>query len=37
MSDVHLDQLPGTFFGPATLVQLLRHRARCQGDELAFG
>ena len=33
---MHLDQLPGTFFGPSTLVQLLRHRARCQPNDLAF-
>ncbi len=26
----------GTFFGPATLVELLRHRARCQPDDIAF-
>ncbi|MBN2477134.1 MAG: aminotransferase class I/II-fold pyridoxal phosphate-dependent enzyme [Pirellulales bacterium] len=32
----HLDHLPGTFFGPSTLVELLRHRARCQADNLAF-
>jgi 8-amino-7-oxononanoate synthase/acyl carrier protein len=28
--------LPGTFFGPSTLVELLRHRVRCQGDDTAF-
>jgi 8-amino-7-oxononanoate synthase len=33
---VHLDQLPGTFFGPATLVEMLRHRARCQAKDIAF-
>jgi len=33
---VHLDRLPGTFFGPPTLVDLVRHRARCQPDEIAF-
>lgn len=33
---VHLDRLPGTFFGPPTLVDLLRHRARCQPDQVAF-
>ncbi len=33
---MHQDQLPGTFFGPSTLVQLLRHRARCQPDATAF-
>ena len=30
------DQLPGRFFGPATLVQLVRHRARCQANDIAF-
>lgn len=30
------DKLPGTFFGPSTLVELLRHRQRCQGDDNAF-
>lgn len=33
---MHQDQLPGTFFGPSTLVHLLRHRARCQPDDTAF-
>ncbi len=33
---MHQDQLPGTFFGPSTLVQLLRRRARCQPDATAF-
>jgi 8-amino-7-oxononanoate synthase len=33
---VHLDQLPGTFFGPSTLVDLVRHRARCQPKDTAF-
>jgi acyl-CoA synthetase (AMP-forming)/AMP-acid ligase II len=33
---VHRDQLPGTFFGPSTLVELLRHRVRCQADDVAF-
>lgn len=28
--------LPGTFFGPSTLVELLRHRVRCQRDDTAF-
>ncbi len=32
----HLDHLPGTFFGPSNLVELLRHRARCQADDVAF-
>ena len=30
------EQLPGTFFGPANLVDLLGHRARCQPDDMAF-
>ncbi len=30
------EQLPGTFFGPANLVDLLGHRARCQPDDVAF-
>jgi hypothetical protein len=33
---VHTDQLPGSFFGPSTLVELLRHRALHQGDDLGF-
>ena len=33
---VHIDRLPGTFFGPPTLVDLVRHRARCQPNEIAF-
>ncbi|MGA2067036.1 MAG: aminotransferase class I/II-fold pyridoxal phosphate-dependent enzyme [Thermoguttaceae bacterium] len=33
---MHLDQLPGTFFGPSTLVELVRHRARCQAKDVAF-
>jgi 7-keto-8-aminopelargonate synthetase-like enzyme/acyl-CoA synthetase (AMP-forming)/AMP-acid ligase II/acyl carrier protein len=33
---VHLDHLPGTFFGPSNLVELLRHRARYQSDDIAF-
>ena len=32
----HLDRLPGTFFGPANLVELLQHRARCQAEDIAF-
>jgi 8-amino-7-oxononanoate synthase len=32
----HLDQLPGSFFGPSTLVEMLRHRARCQPSDIAF-
>ncbi len=31
-----LDRLPGTFFGPTTLVELLRHRAKHQRDQVAF-
>lgn len=31
-----LDRLPGTFFGPTTLVELVRHRAKHQRDEIAF-
>ncbi|HEX6962803.1 MAG TPA: AMP-binding protein, partial [Lacipirellula sp.] len=33
---VHLDQLPGSFFGPSTLVELLQHRAAHQADDLGF-
>ena len=33
---MHLDQLPGTFFGPSNLVELLLHRARCQPEDTAF-
>jgi len=33
---VHLDYLPGTFFGPSNLVDLVRHRARHQPDDNAF-
>lgn len=33
---MHLDHLPGTFFGPSNLVELLLHRARCQPDDTAF-
>ena len=33
---MHLDHLPGTFFGPSNLVELLRHRARCQPDDVGF-
>ncbi len=32
----HLDHLPGTFFGPSTLVEMVRHRARCQPKDNAF-
>ena len=31
-----LDRLPGTFFGPTTLVELVRHRAKHQRDDIAF-
>jgi 8-amino-7-oxononanoate synthase len=30
------DRLPGTFFGPSNLVELLQHRARCQAEDVAF-
>ena len=33
---MHLDHLPGTFFGPSNLVELVRHRASCQPDDIAF-
>ncbi len=33
---VHLDHLPGTFFGPSTLVEMVRHRARTQPKDIAF-
>ena len=33
---LHEDRLPGTFFGPPTLVHLVRHRAACQPDDIAF-
>ena len=33
---VHLDYLPGTFFGPSTLVEMVRHRARTQPRDIAF-
>ena len=33
---VHTDQLPGSFFGPSTLVELLRHRALHQGNDAGF-
>ena len=32
----HLDYLPGTFFGPLTLVEMVQHRARTQPHDLAF-
>jgi 8-amino-7-oxononanoate synthase len=31
-----LDYLPGTFFGPSTLVEVVRHRARNQAKDTAF-
>jgi 8-amino-7-oxononanoate synthase len=31
-----MERLPGSFFGPATLVELLRHRATYQADDIAF-
>ena len=33
---MHLDQLPGTFFGPTNLVELVRHRAKFQPDHVAL-
>lgn len=33
---MHLDHLPGSFFGPSNLVDLLRHRADHQADDPAF-
>lgn len=33
---MHQDHLPGSFFGPSTLVELLRHRALHQGDDVGF-
>ncbi|MFZ5830497.1 MAG: aminotransferase class I/II-fold pyridoxal phosphate-dependent enzyme [Planctomycetota bacterium] len=30
------EHLPGRFFGPSTLVELLRHRARCQPGDVAY-
>ncbi len=33
---MHQDQLPGSFFGPSNLVDLLRHRAAHQGADRAF-
>jgi 8-amino-7-oxononanoate synthase len=34
--EVHLDHLPGSFFGPSNLVDLLRHRSAHLGHERAF-
>jgi 8-amino-7-oxononanoate synthase len=33
---VHLDHLPGSFFGPSNLLELLQHRALHQGDDVGF-
>ncbi len=33
---MHQDMLPGTFFGPSTLVDLVRHRIHYQPDDTAF-
>lgn len=33
---MHLDHLPGTFFGPPNLVDLVRHRAKYQPNDTAF-
>jgi 8-amino-7-oxononanoate synthase len=33
---VHPDQLPGSFFGPSNLVELVRRRAKFQPDGIAF-
>ena len=33
---MHLDHLPGSFFGPSNLVALLRHRASHQAGDRAF-
>lgn len=33
---MHLDHLPGSFFGPSNLVDLLRHRALHQGSDRGF-
>ena len=30
------DQLPGTFFGPSTLIELLRYRMQVQPDDMAY-
>ncbi len=36
VDEVHLDHLPGSFFGPSNLVDLLRHRSEHLGHERAF-
>lgn len=33
---MHRQDRLGTFYGPATLVELLRHRAACQPEDLAY-
>ncbi len=33
---MHLDHLPGSFFGPSTLVELLQHRAEHQGGDIGY-
>ena len=33
---MHLDHLPGSFFGPSNLVDLLRHRALHQAKDCGF-
>ncbi|MCA9231127.1 MAG: AMP-binding protein, partial [Planctomycetales bacterium] len=36
MPTVHLDHLPGSFFGPSNLIELLQHRALHQGNDPGF-
>ncbi len=33
---MHLDHLPGSFFGPSNLIELLQHRALHQGDDMGL-
>ncbi|MCA9260443.1 MAG: AMP-binding protein, partial [Planctomycetales bacterium] len=33
---MHVDQLPGSFFGPSNLIELLRHRALHQGEDVGL-
>ncbi|MCH8839996.1 MAG: fatty acyl-AMP ligase, partial [Planctomycetes bacterium] len=33
---MHLDHLPGSFFGPSNLIELLQHRALHQGDDIGL-
>ncbi|MCH2115477.1 MAG: aminotransferase class I/II-fold pyridoxal phosphate-dependent enzyme [Pirellulales bacterium] len=33
---MHLDHLPGSFFGPSNLIELLQHRALHQGEDIGF-